>query len=305
MPPIRPPGRRAARPHQRVWPLQRQFGLQIGLQIQRLFRSSPQAWLLAAFALFLVMFWWLFDWLTSPPILITLFGFGVASIAWLLASRPWQRYLSGGFALPLALILLITSPPGLALLQGGLIWFLPADTGAAADVIVVLGRGPDMRSDRVTVATRLWQMDRAPRLFVSGMGDAQELMQIFVEQDIPTEALSGERCSQSTAENALFTYNQLQAQGVQRILLVTDSAHMARSLLTFRRFGLTVVPALAQPPSTDLSYMTDTRRILREYIGLVNYGLTGQFRQLSAPEREAAMIWASHRLEDWGCRAEL
>jgi hypothetical protein len=61
---------------------------------------------------------------------------------------------------------------------------------------------------------------------------------------------------------------------------------MLRSFLTFRSFGFDVVPV----PSSGLRYLdrTDrTRMVLREYLGLVSYGLLGRF---SAQEHGRAAI---------------
>jgi hypothetical protein len=42
----------------------------------------------------------------------------------------------------------------------------------------VLGRGPRLEADRLEVAAALWRIKRAPRIFVSGRGDA---VRMFME----------------------------------------------------------------------------------------------------------------------------
>ncbi len=75
---------------------------------------------------------------------------------------------------------------------------------------------------------------------VHSFGDA---MAAALREDFGVPVAWVEGRSRDTAENAAFSAAMLRAQGVKRILLVTDAMHMARSNAAFRRAGLEVVDA--------------------------------------------------------------
>ncbi|HEY9741447.1 MAG TPA: YdcF family protein, partial [Coleofasciculaceae cyanobacterium] len=102
-------------------------------------------------------------------------------------------------------------------------------------------------------------------------------------EGIPNQTLAYEECSRTTEENARFTATVLQPQGVKQILLITDSPHMLRSLLTFRSFGFTVIPYTSPVPA-NLASRTKALKVFSEYLALVGYGLQGRFRPQSLPE---------------------
>ena len=179
--------------------------------------------------------------------------------------------------------LIVTSPPGLALATQALTSQIPADSGAKADAIVILGRGWHFMSDRVDATMTLWQAKRAPHIFVSGRGDARFLVRQLLEKGIPKEAISGENCSLTTEENAQFTADLLLPQNVKRIILVTDSPHMLRSQLTFESLGFKVIAYPSSVPP-NLGYRERLNIIAREYGGILSYVLKGRFS-----EREVAI----------------
>jgi uncharacterized SAM-binding protein YcdF (DUF218 family) len=152
---------------------------------------------------------------------------------------------------------------------------LPPDSGASADAIVVLGRGKDLRKSRAEVAAKLWKTGRAPKIFVSGREDSPVIMKLLTAGGIPQQYLNSENCSQTTEENARFTAILLQPKGIQRILLITDPAHMLRALLTFQRMGFTVIPYLSPLPP-EYTAPKEAVLVFREYMGLANYSLAGR-----------------------------
>lgn len=178
--------------------------------------------------------------------------------------------------------LIVTSPPGLALATQALTSQIPADSGAKADAIVVLGRGHRFMRDRIDATMTLWQAQRAPHIFVSGRGDARFLVRQLLENGIPKEAISGENCSLTTEENAQFTADFLLPQNAKRIILVTDSPHMLRSQLTFESLGFEVIAYPSSVPP-DLGYRERLNIVAREYGGILSYVLKGRFG-----EREVA-----------------
>jgi uncharacterized SAM-binding protein YcdF (DUF218 family) len=189
---------------------------------------------------------------------------------------PFQRELKALGTVLLVIYFISTFPFTVAVANKGLVNFLPPDTGDRVDAIVVLGRGEELRQSRAEVAAELWKAHRAPLIFASGAGDGEQIKQLLRAQDIPQQALDDESCSRTTEENAQFTATVLQAQGVKRVVLVTDPPHMLRSLLTFRSVGFTVIPHTSPLPS-DLAPPKRAMIVFYEYMGLVSYGLQGEF----------------------------
>lgn len=154
--------------------------------------------------------------------------------------------------------------------------FLPADTGETVEAIVVLGRGKDLNKPRVEAAFELWQRDRAPLIFASGYGDSNTIVEELSQRGVPASALDREPCSRTTEENAEKTAAILRPRGIQKIILVTDSPHMMRSLLTFRSFGFNVIPHTTEIPKS-LGISKRRFMVLREWAGLIGYGIRGRY----------------------------
>lgn len=68
--------------------------------------------------------------------------------------------------------------------------------------------------------------------------EARVIRQGLIARGIAPERILEEDRSTSTLENALFTRRILAGRGVTRVLVVTDSYHMPRALMTFRLLGL-------------------------------------------------------------------
>lgn len=215
------------------------------------------------------------QWLMRPAWiilgLVTLLG-----IAQLLLRRRQRRIFNLAIASLVLLYGLAIAPPSVNLAEKALVSLLPQDSGASADAIVILGRGAVLSPSRVELAAELWQDNRAPLIFTSGMGDSPAMLEMLKERGIPDTALDGEGCSQTTQENALFTVEALQPKGIKQILLITDSPHMLRSLLTFQSAGFEVTP-IPSPVPRELGRRGKATLVLREYAGLVTYGLRGRF----------------------------
>ena len=221
-------------------------------------------------------------------------------ILWLVSSRKRRRQ----FVLPLAgvilAILVIISPLGVGLGLWGLISLVPPDSGERADSIVVLGRGGGgWRDSRINTVKELWKSNRAPQIFVSGNSDAQKIVQILEEFGIPSNKLSGEECSQTTEENAVFTSAFLNPKGIKKSILVTDPAHMLRSILMFQTFGFHIIPYFSPLP-----FPYQIKHILREYAGLVTYFLSGNFSPLSANSINNPPVNVTQRISEWRCQVK-
>ncbi|OYQ63084.1 hypothetical protein B9G53_18830 [Pseudanabaena sp. SR411] len=230
----------------------------------------------------------------------SLIFFALLWVLWLVSSRQQKRRV----ILPVAIIgviyLFLTSPIGVDLANHGLTFALPPDTGEKADAIIILGRGESLRSHRVEVASKLWKAQRAPQIFVSGMLDAEESISQLQNWGISKIYLSGERCSQTTEENAQFTTAVLHPQGIQKILLLTDAPHMLRSQILFQSFGFKVI-AHSIPLPTNWSTNDRLGTVIREYVGLIIYRWQGRLRQRTQDEIDHPNVEVTDRLKAWHC----
>lgn len=160
--------------------------------------------------------------------------------------------------------------------------------------------------DRLLYAAQLYWRGVAPRILLSGGSariageagptDAENMANVLGDIGIPREALVLEETSRNTRENALHTRSILSEQGIERIILVTSASHMPRAASVFRKVGFEVIPAPVdfQVTQRGWAYYTrpnlliqlynllpaafhleQTTRALKEYVGLVVYGLRG------------------------------
>lgn len=130
-----------------------------------------------------------------------------------------------------------------------------------ADAIVVLGSGrergdPAWGSDQPTgvglerqrYAARLAKASGLPILTSGGLHygtppTEAALMAESLLNDFDVKVRWQEGRSRTTWENAQFTAQVLEPQGVKRIVLVTQAWHMQRAVWSFEQAGFTVVPA--------------------------------------------------------------
>lgn len=159
--------------------------------------------------------------------------------------------------------------------------------------------------DRLFYAAWLYRQGKAPLVLITGGGiewrgprlpETEAMRDLLVFMGVPAEAILLESEARNTYENALYTRQLLTARGIDRILLVTSALHMPRSVRLFERQGFTVIPApadflvseadwaaLTYPdprqqliqlfPDAEALYYTTLA--LKEYIGMVIYGLRG------------------------------
>jgi uncharacterized SAM-binding protein YcdF (DUF218 family) len=141
---------------------------------------------------------------------------------------------------------------------------LPSAHGVGAEAIVVLAAGrygaapefggneiPDyIALARLRYAARLYRQSGLPILVSGGNGSADGQFQPkaiamadALKEDFAIPVKWIEPDSANTAENASFSTALLKREGINRILLVTDAMHMARSAMAFRRNGMDVISA--------------------------------------------------------------
>ena len=136
----------------------------------------------------------------------------------------------------------------------------PGDlAGAQAIVILAGGRvhaAPEWGGDTVNAATlrrtrygaQLARDTGLPVLLSGGNPDRKALaeallMQPLLEREFGVRARWIEDASDTTAESARFAAAILKRDGISRVLLVTDAAHMPRAMRAFRLAGLEPVAA--------------------------------------------------------------
>ncbi|HEU0282778.1 MAG TPA: YdcF family protein [Gallionella sp.] len=148
----------------------------------------------------------------------------------------------------------------------------------AADAIVILGGGTYFHApeyagqDTVKAQTLLrlrygakLQRETGKPILVTGgkplgnqLSEAQQ-MRSSLEQDFQVPVCWIEDASDSTFENARYSFHILQQAGIKKIYLVTHAWHMPRSADVFRRAGFEVVEA---PTAFTTRYQVDLMAFL-------------------------------------------
>jgi uncharacterized SAM-binding protein YcdF (DUF218 family) len=163
----------------------------------------------------------------------------------------------------------------------------------AAQAVVILAGGvrvdaPEYGSpapnattlERVTYGARVARATGLPVLVSGGRYEAQA-MQEFLQRDFGITPRWVESHSHDTRENALLSAAILARDGVQKVVLVTSAAHMARARLEFSDAGIASVPApaalwtrreygpLGFVPNPDA--LKNSQRALYEALGLLEH----------------------------------
>jgi uncharacterized SAM-binding protein YcdF (DUF218 family) len=217
---------------------------------------------------------------------------GRARCGWTLLAFSW-------------LWLWVWSSPWFFVLLGGALerQYPPAPVEALpqADAIVVLGGGiasptkltrdAELSSgaDRGWQAARCYHAGKAPLILFSGVAEGAGMRQFLMALGVPSTKILLETESKNTYENGVFTREKLKALKAKRVILVTSAWHMRRSMLTFKRLGVDVVPSAADYealtargnltprmqayylPSADC--LNKSSAVLKEHIGYWAYRL--------------------------------
>ncbi len=143
------------------------------------------------------------------------------------------------------------------------------------DVIVMLGGGsvagtPDIdgvgsltgsSANRLLAAARIYKKTGLPiiisggKLYSESASDAIVAKRKLIGLGIPADKVITEDKSRNTWENAYYTLEILKARHFKRPVLVTSAFHMWRSVIDFKKFGISV-----EPYPTD--YMSDVNSSL-------------------------------------------
>jgi uncharacterized SAM-binding protein YcdF (DUF218 family) len=134
---------------------------------------------------------------------------------------------------------------------------VPAQVGDAQAIVILAGgvrvdapeygtSAPGATSlERLVYGARLARSTQLPVL-ISGSRLETASMNEFLRQDLGVTAQWLENRSRDTHQNAQFSAVILAGAGVHKVVLVTSSAHMARSVVEFTQAGIEVVPAPAE-----------------------------------------------------------
>ena len=150
---------------------------------------------------------------------------------------------------------------------------LVIDNGTSqADAIVLLGGGS---GERPTRAAELFRAGIAPRILVSGAGDASGNRLLLMNRGVPSSAIELEPDSKTTKENAQFSIPLLRAKGARKVVLVTSWYHSRRALKCFRHYASDIQfyssPSYHGFARADWSRENLRRRIRVEYIKTLGY----------------------------------
>lgn len=236
-----------------------------------------------------------------PPLSLILLG--VLGLV-LLRRRPRL----GGVLVFIALgLFYVASLPPVARVLTASLETVPAITDIAqaekADAIVVLGGrvypdapeyGDDVISgaglERLRYGAHLYRATGLPILVTGGAPEGTQrteggLMKQILEREFAVPVHWAEERSVNTFENAMFSREILEAEGIDKIYLVTHAYHMPRAVLAFEKAGFEVVPAPTRfHPDEPLTWLdilpsayaiANTRATLHEWLGRLWYSVRG------------------------------
>lgn len=149
-----------------------------------------------------------------------------------------------------------------------------ADTGENADCIIVLG-SMKAAEYRVPMAVNAYYAGRADKIMLCGgalrsfpegeMPEAEQMCKRVIELGVPKENIIIENMSQNTVENILCGLVELQRKfwlnRVKRVLLVTATYHMRRSLAIARYLfpaHIEIIPCPADDDNTNRNNWMNT-----------------------------------------------
>lgn len=187
--------------------------------------------------------------------------------------------------------------------QADVIVVLGGTTGSAIyprQIVDIGGAG-----DRMVYAAYLYHQGVAPNIFLTGgyiswlnerEAPANDMAEILQMLGVPEDVLWYETDSHNTYENALYTRQILEKKGLEHIILVTSATQMPRAIRLFEKQGFDVIPAPTDYNVTQADWdrlwelnlttqlfnflpsvgnLSDTTAALKEYFGIVIYGLRG------------------------------
>jgi uncharacterized SAM-binding protein YcdF (DUF218 family) len=170
---------------------------------------------------------------------------------------------------------------------------IPIEHLPNAGAIVVLGGYTDASSsdgvielgdaiDRLFHGMRLYRAGKAPRVILAGGAarghkpEAQVMADMLAEFGISRDVMLLEGKSRNTRENAVNALALMQANKINKILLVTSAFHMHRAQAVFEKLGLEVVPAatdyqVLEPDPSILDWLPNAEALMMTTLGIKEY----------------------------------
>lgn len=171
----------------------------------------------------------------------------------------------------------------------------------SGDVIVVLGGGATLdtpnvnglghlsgaAANRLLTGAQLYHILHIPILVSGGQVmavtgcEAEISKTILLGLGVPSDKILMEKQSQNTAENARYTQQIMEREGLSRAILVTSAFHMERSVRQFAKAGLAVTPYPGDYQANVMEHFNisqlwpsatavlNLQMALKEYVGLL------------------------------------
>lgn len=198
------------------------------------------------------LFKWIL-WLCLPSTVVLL---GVAAVAgWLFFRKQFKPAI---LLILLDALLVITMLPWTAATLGYTLErrYPPQamTTIPKADAIVLLGGGLGVvrpgfpytecytSADRAVMAFRLWKAGKAPVIIPTGESAQDSEKPLLETFGVPSSAILCEQKARDTAENANLTMQILAERKCKKVLVVTSSWHLPRTMMLFRSSEVEFIP---------------------------------------------------------------
>ena len=154
-------------------------------------------------------------------------------------------------------------------------------------------------ADRITHALQLYRMGKIKKILITGgqglnptntSSEAELLKRFLIMTGMPEADILIEEKSVNTRENALFTKEFLEKNGIstdQEFVLITSAFHMPRSKKCFDKVGLNTITFPVDYYSYDLKYdlpsliypkaeaLVHWQILFKEFLGLLMYRVVG------------------------------
>lgn len=154
-------------------------------------------------------------------------------------------------------------------------------------------------ADRITHALQLYRMGKIKKILITGgqglnpvnpQSEAELLQRFLIMAGLPESDVLIEDQSKNTAQNAQFTKDFLEKNGIstdQQFVLITSAFHMYRAKGCFDKVGLKTVTFPADYYSHDVKYdipaliypdadsLTFWNKLIKEWLGIVMYKIAG------------------------------
>lgn len=164
----------------------------------------------------------------------------------------------------------------------------------ADDELFQLGGG----ANRLTQTIELYKLGKIKKILISGgaayileksVSESENTKRFLMRLGIPEADILIETKSRNTYENALYTKEFLQKNGIeknQRLLLITSAFHIFRAKKCFKKVGLKVTPFSVDFYAHSLVFhpekfipstlaIDNWRLLIKEWVGILVYRMKG------------------------------